>query len=126
MIHQAIPITTELQNVRELKEAGFNDRQAEKLAELLERSVQQGFEKFVEVLDRNMAEVRQEFALLRSEMAQMESRLNARIDAMVAKIEAVRAALYKAHSELLLKIVATFVGVVSLAVAIIKLFPNLY
>ena len=39
---------------------------------------------------------------------------------------AVRAELYKAHSELLLKIAATFVGVVSLAVAIIKLFPNLY
>ena len=121
-----MPITTELHNVRELKEAGFNDRQAEKLAELLERSIQQGFEKFVEVLDRNMVEVRQEFALLRSEMAQMESRLNARIDAMDGKIESVRAELYKAHSELLLKIVATFVGVVSLAVAIIKLFPNLY
>lgn len=88
--------------------------------------MQQRFEKFVVVLDRNTAQVHQEFALLRSERAQMESRLNARIDAMDGKIEAVRAELYKAHSELLLKIVATFVGVVSLAVAIIKLFPNLY
>jgi len=31
-----MPITTEQHNVRELKEAGFNDRRAEKLAELLE------------------------------------------------------------------------------------------
>ena len=31
-----MPITTDLHNVRELKEAGFNDRRAEKLAELLE------------------------------------------------------------------------------------------
>ena len=53
--------------------------------------MQQGFEKFVEALDRNMAGVRQEFALLRSEMAQMESRLEgrlgARIDALDGKIE---------------------------------------
>ncbi|MEE8397074.1 MAG: hypothetical protein V3S29_13540, partial [bacterium] len=66
-----MPITTELQNTRELKEAGFSDQQAEKLAELFERSAQQGFEKFTETLvgefERFRNEMRSEVNDVRSE-----------------------------------------------------------
>ncbi len=104
-----MPITTELQNIRELKEAGFTEQQAEKLAEIFERSQQQGFEKFVEVLDQRLGE--------------MEARLNAKFD---SKIDGLRVEMYKAMNDQLMKMFALMVGVVSLAVAIIKLFPDLY
>jgi len=104
-----MPITTELQNMRELKQVGFSDPQAEKLAELFERSQSQGFEKFSEILDRKLGE--------------MESRLELKLG---GRIDGLRAELYKALHDQLIKIFALVVGVVSLAVAIIKLFPNWY
>lgn len=100
-----MPITSELQNTRELREAGFSQQQAEKLAELFERSQAQGFEKFAEVLQRELGEVRSE---LREE------------------IKDLRIELHQTLRDQLLKIVGVMVGVGGLAVAIIKLFPNLY
>jgi flagellar biosynthesis/type III secretory pathway protein FliH len=109
-----MPITSELQNVRELKEVGFSEKQAEKLAELFERSQSQGFEKFAELLDRRLGE--------------MEARFNARLDAFEARVdskfESQRAEFYKALHDNNLKLMAAVIAVVSLATAIIKLFPN--
>jgi HSP90 family molecular chaperone len=117
-----MPITSELQNVRELKEVGFTDRQAEKLAEMHERSQTQGFEKFVEVLERGLGDLRNEMKL---EMKLMEARLDARIEGLRLEMHQTLNVMLQAQNAMLLKIFGMFVGVISLAVAIIKLFPNL-
>ena len=136
-----MPITTELQNVRELKEVGFTEKQADKLAELFERSLSQGFEKFAELLDRRLVALEARLVALEARMAAlearmvaMEERLVARMVAMEERLEAridarsegVRTEFYKAAHDNLMKIFALVVGTVSLAVAIIKLFPNWY
>ena len=112
-----MPITTELQNLRELKDVGFSEPQAEKLAELFERSQNQGFEKFAELLDRRFSE-------LEARLSAFESRIDAKFAGVDGKFEVLRAEFYKALHDNLMKTFAFVVGVVSLAVAIIKLFPN--
>ncbi|MCH7479209.1 MAG: hypothetical protein IIA14_14060 [SAR324 cluster bacterium] len=90
---------------------------------MFERSVQQGFEKFAEVLENGLKDIRSEIALVRSEMREMEARLEGRL---IGRIESARADLLKSQNEMLFKMFGIVVGVVSLAVAVIKLFPNLY
>jgi hypothetical protein len=114
-------ITSELRNVRELKEVGFTEKQAEKLAELFERSQSQGFEKFAEMMAAMEGRLDARFAAVEARMTAMEERLTLRLD---GKIDSLRAELYKALHDQLLKMFALVVGVVSLAVAIIKLFPD--
>ena len=105
-----MPITSELQNTRELREVGFTQQQAEKLAELFERSQAQGFEKFAEVLQKELAEMRSE---VRGEIAQLRG-----------EIKDLRVELHASLRDQLLKMVGIMVGLLGLAVAIIKLFPS--
>ena len=118
-----MPITSELENRRKLKAVGFTDAQSEVLVEVIERSVQQGFDRFVEVFERGIGE-------LRHEMARMEARLETRLVALDgkldARIESVRAELHSSLRDQMLKFVTILISVIGLAVAIIKLFPNWY
>jgi flagellar biosynthesis/type III secretory pathway protein FliH len=108
----ASPITSERENIQILRESGFTQQQAEAVALVVERAIQQGFEKFAEVLQR-------ELSAIRNEMTQMRNELR-------IEIRDVRNDLQKSITELSWKIFAIVVGVAAVAVAIIKLSPNWY
>lgn len=113
------PITTERQNIQLLRESGFTQQQAEAVATVVESAQLSGFEKFSEVLARELSvfrtEVKVEIAALRTEL-KIEIR-DSRID------------IQKSMTDLSWKIFAMVLGIVSVAVsvavAVIKLFPNL-
>lgn len=111
-----MPITSELDNRRKFKAAGFSDQQAEVPVETLERSVQQGFERFVEVFDRGLSD-------LRTEMNARFASLEQRVDLGRAEL---RAELHSSLRDQMLKFITILMGVAGVAVAVIKLFPNWY
>lgn len=78
----------------------------------------QGFDRFSEILERGLAQVSNEIALLASRFEALEHR----VDSM---IEGLRAELHSSLRDQLLKFVTILVAVVSLSVAVIKLFPDL-
>ncbi|MFI5400662.1 MAG: hypothetical protein ACHQZQ_06395 [SAR324 cluster bacterium] len=98
-----MPITQERQTMQDLRGAGFSPEQAEVLAEKLEaaeQATQQDLKEFI----------RQEFAQSRQEM-------NTRFAEQEARFE-------RALRMQLATILTAVVAVTTLAVAIIKLFPN--
>ncbi len=105
-----MPITTELHNTRELREVGFSQAQGEKLAEIFQRSQQRGFEKFAETLEHALNGIRAEISGVRSELRE--------------EIKALRVKLHSPLRDQMLKFITILVAVVPLAVAVIKLFPD--
>ncbi len=120
-----MPITNGLENSRKLRETGFTQQQAEVPAEIIEHAQQQGFDRFSEILERGLARVSNEIALLASRFEALEGRFDALESRMDSKIEGLRAELHSSLRDQLLKFVTILVAVVSLAVAVIKLFPDL-
>lgn len=109
-----MPITSELHNVQKLRDVGFTQQQAETLATVIESAQQQGFEKFAAVLEQGLVGVRNDLAAglasVRNEMALLESRLETRIESSLR--------------DQTFKMIAVFVALLSVAVAVIKLFPG--
>ena len=131
-----MPITNGLENSRKLRETGFTQQQSEVLAEIIEHAQQQGFDRFSEILERGLAQVSNEIALLASRFEALKSRVDSKIGALESrfgvlesrvdsKIEGLGAELHSSLRDQLLKFVTILVAVVSLAVAVIKLFPDL-
>lgn len=124
-----MPITNGLENSRKLRETGFTQQQAEVPAEIIEHAQQQGFDRFSEILERGLARVSNEIALLASRVGNRLEALEGRFEALESrvdsKIEGLRAELHSSLRDQLLKFVTILVAVVSLAVAVIKLFPDL-
>jgi hypothetical protein len=125
-----MPITSELDNRRKFKAAGFSDQQAEVLVEVIERSVQQGFEKFAEVLERSFSDLRSEmnarFTALDERIELLRAETRAEIAEVRGEIGSLRGEFQSALRDQLFKLVALIVSVVGLGVAIIKLFPDWY
>lgn len=117
-----MPITNGLENSRKLRETGFTQQQAEVPAEIIEHAQQQGFDRFSEILERGLAQVSNGIALLASPVESQLEALESRVD---SEIEGLRAGLHSCLRNQLLKFVTILVAVVSLAVAVIKLFPDL-
>lgn len=104
------PITSERENIQLLRESGFTQQQAEAVTAVVERSLQQGFDKFSEVLQRELAAIRGEMAQMRSEL-KIEIR-DSRID------------IQKSMTDQGWKIIGAVLAIVTIAVAVIKLFPS--
>ncbi|MFI5400919.1 MAG: hypothetical protein ACHQZQ_07710 [SAR324 cluster bacterium] len=105
-----MPITQERQTMQDLRAAGFSSEQAEVLAEKLEaaaQATQQDLKDFI----------RQEFAQSRQEN-------NTRFAEMDVKFAELRTEMHATQKDLAFKLMATMVAAISLAVAIIKLFPG--
>ena len=130
------PITTERQNIQLLRESGFTQQQAEAVATVVENAVQSGFEKFSEVLSRELGAIRSE---LKAEIAAVRSELKAEIAALrsevKAEISAVRSELrieirdsridiQKSINEQIWKILAIVIGVATISLAVMKLVPG--
>ena len=109
-----MPLTNTLETARRIEALGFTHQQAQGFAELLEdtaHATQQDLKDFI-----------------REQMGAMEQRLEGKLSAMEGRIN-VRFAEQEARFEHSLRmqmatILTAIIGVVGLAVAIIKLFPN--
>ena len=124
-----MPLTDTLKTAEELRRAGFTENQANVLAGKFEETAQAQSQDLKE--------------FIRGELTAFEARLEARLDArfegvntkfegvntkfegLNARIEAVRAELYSAQRDQLLKFVTILMALLSIAVAVIKLFPDL-
>jgi tetrahydromethanopterin S-methyltransferase subunit G len=99
-----MPLTNTLQNARKLEALGMPAEQARGVSEVVEEAV---------------AAVQLDLKdFIRSEL----EKHTARID---AKIEAMRAEMHKAIQEQTQRYIFILIGLLSLAVTVIKLFPNL-
>lgn len=98
-----MPITQERQTMQDLRAAGFSQQQAEVLAEKLEATAQ--------------ATSQDLKGFIQHELSALEGRLNVRFAEQEARFE-------RSLRLQLAAILTAFVGVTTLAVAIIKLFPN--
>ena len=98
-----MPIIQERQTMQDLRAAGFTQQQAEVLAEKLEATAQ--------AASQDMK------GFIRLELSALEGRLDARFADQEARFE-------RALRMQLAAILTAFIGVTTLAVAIIMLFPN--
>jgi DNA-binding transcriptional MerR regulator len=96
-----MPITNELKSINRLEEAGFSHDQAKAVVEVVEGGQQNGFDRFVQVLDARLAE--------------MEARLHVEIQNVRIEVQTMRADLLKEQRDQLLK----FAAMVTLIVAVI-------
>ena len=113
-----MPITDTLKTAEDLRQAGFNDTQANVLA--------QKFEETAQAQNQDLK------SFIHGEFEAFEGRINIRfaeIDVRFAeidaKIESIRADLQAALRDQMLKFITINVALITLAVAVIKLFPNL-
>ena len=105
-----MPITQERQTMQDLRTAGFSQDQAEVLAEKLEaaaQATQQDLKDFI----------RQEFTHFRQE-------INTRFAEMDVKFVELRTEMHATQKDLAFKLIAAMVAAITLAVAVIKLFPG--
>lgn len=111
-----MPITNPLQTAQRPEALGFPPRQAQGLAEILEEAIQannQGLKEFIRAENENLhAEMKTDMETLRAEF---------KMD-----IERLRAEMHAALREQLMRFGTIVWGLVTVAVAIIKLFPNLF
>jgi len=145
-----MPITEERQAIQDLRDAGFSQRQAEVLAAKLEisaQATQQGLKDFIrQELSTRFAEsdnkfsqfrqevkaefaqfrqeVKAEFAQVRAEMNTRFAEVNTRFAQTDVKIADLRTELHSSLRDQTLKLIAVLIAAISLAVAIIKIFPN--
>lgn len=103
-----MPITNELKSINRLEQAGFSHDQAKAVVEVLEDGLQSGFDRFVEVLDAKLDQVR-------VDMREMESRLHAEIQNVRLEMQTMRGDLLKEQRDQMLR----FAALVTLIVAVI-------
>jgi hypothetical protein len=105
---------------------GFSDQQAEAPVKAIEGSLQSGFERFVEVLKRQLkdprAEIHSEMMIMRTEIAQL------RVEASEIRgdMGSLGSGFQSSLRDQLFKMISLIVSVAGLGIAIIKLFPNGY
>jgi hypothetical protein len=118
-----MPITNPLQTAQRLEALGFPARQAQGLAEILEETTQANNQDLKEFIRGEMAGLRSEIAGLRAEIKADMAVLRSEIKADMAGL---RAEFHSALREQLMRFVTVVFGLVTIAVAIIKIFPNLF
>lgn len=104
-----MPITNPLQNAQRLEALGFTARQAQGLAEILE-----------EAIHANNQDLKE---FIRAENERLRTDLKGEFRAEIAGL---RAEMHSALREQLMRFITIVFGLVTIAVAIIKLFPNLF
>jgi len=103
-----MPITEELQNVKELESVGFPHEQAEALASVIEKS------------HRDSQESLKEF--IRAENEKLRNELVGKIKDLEVSMKDLEVSMAVSQKDLLVKIFAIIVGTVGVAVTILKLF----
>ena len=113
-----MPITDALKTAAELKLAGFPENQATVLAEKFEETaaaVSEDLKSFISrELDRKLTELRGELI----------GKLNEQRGELTGKLNELRVEFHSSLRDQTFKLMAILIAALSLAVAIIKLFPN--
>jgi hypothetical protein len=108
-----MPITDALKTAKQLQQAGLPPAAAELLAEKFEETAKATQENLRDSLRPEFAALRQEFASQRAELNGKFAQLEGKFGEQEAKFE-----------RSLRTVTGILIAVISLAVAIIKLFPN--
>ena len=109
-----MPITQERQTIQEMRAAGFSEEQALLLAAKFEATAQATSQDLKSFISAENERLRAE---LRADMKQLRADLDVRFAEQEARFE-------RALRVQVAAILTAIVGVTTLAVAIIKLFPN--
>ena len=135
-----MPITNTLKSAEDFRRVGFTEDQANMLASKLEETAQAQSEDLKQFIRQELgvfrAEMNAQFEGIRAEMDTKFDGMRAEMDVKFegvktefqtvrAEIQSVRAEIHDVARDQLMKFVTIIVAVVSIAVAIIKLFPNL-
>ena len=148
-----MPITDTLQNSKRLEALGFDHEKSQGISEILEDAIQAGqqdLKEFIRAelqgvfgkmnsieskLDSVKSELRAELNSVKSKLDSVESGLKAELNSVNSELNSVKSELNSVKNELraefhmslrdqLLKFVAIMAMMISLAVAVIKLFPG--
>ncbi|ODS33181.1 MAG: hypothetical protein SCARUB_01659 [Candidatus Scalindua rubra] len=137
-----MPITSELDNLKKLEAVGFNHKQAETLADVIEKShveSQESLKEFIHNENTNLenklsnkingldsklsSKINGLDSKLSSKINGLDSKLSSKINGLDKEISSLRVEISRELKDLLIKIFGIIVGTVGIAVAIIKLFP---
>ncbi|MBI4083618.1 MAG: hypothetical protein HY423_13515 [Candidatus Lambdaproteobacteria bacterium] len=115
-----MPITDELKSINKLEAAGFTHDQAKAIVEVQEESIQRGFERMAEVLDRRFGELDHRFAEFEHRMTEMELRLRNEIQGVRIEMQAMKAELIREQRDLMLKFAALVSLIALVTGAVVK------
>ncbi len=130
-----MPITEELNNVKTLESAGFDHKQAEALAGIIEKaqvSSQEDLKEFIRGENKSLRnEIRNEINNFRNEINneinnsrnEINNEINNSRNEFKQDMKDLEVRMAYAQKDLLIKIFGIIVGTVGLAVTILKLFP---
>lgn len=104
-----MPITEELKNIKTLESVGFDHKQAEALADIIEKAQVNGHESLKTFIDISINKVLDEI-----HNAELRTQNN---------IKDLEVRIAYSQKDLLIKIFGIIVGTVGIAVTILKLFP---
>ena len=114
----AMPITDTLQNARRLESKGIRPEAAQEISSIVEEAAQAGQQDLKDFIRDGLASLENN----------LESRLGARIEAARAETKenylSLKVEMHSLARDQLLKFIAVLIMSLTLAVAIIKLFPN--
>ena len=116
-----MPITDTLQNAKRLEAVGFNAEQSRGISEIVEEAVHAGQQDLKDFIRGEISglrsEISAEFQAVRGEMATLRAELK-------ADMSELRAEFHSALRDQLLKFITIMATMITLAVVIIKIFPN--
>ena len=116
-----MPITQERQTIQDMRAAGFSEEQALLLAAKFEATAQATSQDLKSFISAENERLRAE---LRADMKQLRADLDVRFAQIDSRFAAQEARFERALRVQVAAILTAIVGVTTLAVAIIKLFPN--
>jgi len=127
-----MPVTDTLKTAAELKLAGFPENQATLLAEKFEetaKAVSEDLKSFIRAeFERNRVGLDHKLGEFDHKLGELRSDVNHKIDELRAefnhKFDELRVELHSSLRDQTFKVMAILIAALSLAVAIIKLFPN--
>ena len=103
-----MPITDELKNIQKLESVGFNHKQAEALADIIEQAQNNGIESLKD--------------FIRNEINGLELRTDTKFANMKADIANLKADIMTSQKDMLVKIFAIVFGISGMLFAMIKIF----
>jgi len=122
-----MPIPEELHNIKALESVGFDHKQAEALAGIIEKAQVDGradLKEFIRQENNTLRrEIGDEINSVRNEINSVRNEINSVRNDLIQAIKDLEIRLAYAQKDLLIKIFGIIVGTVGLAVTILKLFP---
>ncbi len=126
-----MPITSELDNLKKLEAVGFDHKQAETLADVIEKSHVESQESLKEFIRNENIKLENKLSnkisdldsKLSNKIGGLDSILSGKINGLDKEISNLHVEISRELKDLLIKIFAIVVGTVGIAVTILKLFP---